>query len=424
MSKVLITSGGTIVKIDDVRHIGNFSTGTFPSQLAEEILKKGDIVYYLHAKNAVLPFSSKFIFNPYQKTIPQFKNFRKFKKTYLKFSNNLILIPYQTVDEYATKLREILSKNEIDMVFLGAAVSDYTTKFVKGKITSNSEILNLTLTKNPKYIQFVKKWSKKHPFQVGFKLLSNVSSEKLIETAYKSGLESKSDITIANDLSKIKAGKREVFLVTSEKGSIYYQEPNLAKKVIDFVYKRKKVTYFKTQVKADSKFIKKYSEEKKQIAKYCRELVRLKMMTPFYKGSNFYHGSIAIRTNANEFIITSRKSNKKRLSFNDLVLVRKVDWIKRIIYTDSLNGVKPSFNAVLMMKIFEKYPNCKVVLHTHILAKNVPTTDFTQTPGTLEYADSGVSLIKKNRLINLKDHGLLVVGDNLEEIVNYVKKNI
>ena len=37
--EVLITSGGTISKIDDIRHIGNFSNGTTGALIAEEFLK-------------------------------------------------------------------------------------------------------------------------------------------------------------------------------------------------------------------------------------------------------------------------------------------------------------------------------------------------------------------------------------------------
>ena len=105
---ILITAGGTIVKIDDVRHIGNFSTGSFPAKIANASLLKGHEVIYLHAKNAKIPTAN-----------------RKLK-----------LIAYETYDDYANELKKILNKNSIDIAFLGAAVSDYGVKRHKGKIPS------------------------------------------------------------------------------------------------------------------------------------------------------------------------------------------------------------------------------------------------------------------------------------------------
>jgi phosphopantothenoylcysteine synthetase/decarboxylase len=36
--KILITSGGTKVPIDSVRHIGNFSTGRYGSEIADYLI--------------------------------------------------------------------------------------------------------------------------------------------------------------------------------------------------------------------------------------------------------------------------------------------------------------------------------------------------------------------------------------------------
>ena len=56
--KVIVTSGGTISKIDDIRHIGNFSSGTTGALIAEEFLKSSAIVHYVYGKNAKRPFRS------------------------------------------------------------------------------------------------------------------------------------------------------------------------------------------------------------------------------------------------------------------------------------------------------------------------------------------------------------------------------
>ena len=62
---VLITSGGTSVKLEKntVRSIENFSTGKRGALCAEEFLKKGYKVIFLHRDNSLLPFNHHFNLN-------------------------------------------------------------------------------------------------------------------------------------------------------------------------------------------------------------------------------------------------------------------------------------------------------------------------------------------------------------------------
>lgn len=391
--RILITAGGTIVKIDDVRHIGNFSTGSFPAKIANVALSKNHNVIYLHAKNAEIP----------------------------EVNHKLKLIAYETYVDYARELKNVLSKNKIDIVFLGAAVSDYGVRQHKGKISSLKPSLTIRLLSLPKIIKEVKKWSMTSLFQVGFKLSSGMREKDLVEIAYKSSLENHSDLTIANDLSKIKAGKREVILVTPERGSIKLQEPNLAKKIIEFVEKRAQVQHFKTVIVPNKDIPKRFNREIKIFKELCALLNKQGLMPDFFKGAKSGHGSLALRISENSFLITARGSNKKNLQFDDVVLVKKVDWKKKEIIVESSLNKKASFNAVLVAKILEKLPLVNAVVHTHSFAKNAPMTEFAYTPGTLEYATEPIKLFKKNtKVINLNNHGLVAVGSDLRETVNYV----
>ena len=53
--KILITSGGTTEKIDDVRGITNHSTGYLGKEIAELFLAKGHQVTLVTVKTAVKP---------------------------------------------------------------------------------------------------------------------------------------------------------------------------------------------------------------------------------------------------------------------------------------------------------------------------------------------------------------------------------
>lgn len=391
--RILVTAGGTIVKIDDVRHIGNFSTGSFPAKIANAALAKNHEVIYLHAKNAKIPSAH-----------------RKLKR-----------ITYETYDDYVGELKKVLRTNKIDIVFLAAAVSDYGVRPSRGKISSSKPRLILRLFPLPKVIKLVKQWSTSPLFQVGFKLLSEVTEKELVEAAYKSSLENRSDLTIANDLAKIKSRQREVILVTPERGSIKLKEPNLAEKIIEFVERRARVNHFKTISIGNKTISKKYSKEMRLFRELCQRLSRRGLMPDFFIGAASGHGSVALRTSNNSFLITARGSNKKNLRPDDIVRVRKVDWKKKEITVESSHDKKASFNAVLVSAIFEKFPGVNAVVHTHSFAKKAPVTEFPYTPGTFEYATKPLSLFKNNRrVINLKNHGLIAIGSDLKETVNYV----
>lgn len=229
-------------------------------------------------------------------------------------------------------------------------------------------------------------------------------------------------MTVANDLKHIRDGKRNITIVTPEKGRIKLYEPDLAKKVLNFVIRRAEATYFQTLVSQDKSFATRYGNYLKIFKITCGQLYSDKLMLPFYHGSKSSHGSLAVRINKNSFLITARGSNKKNLTTRGVVLVEKVDWKSKKIYTSSINGHKPSLNAILCANIFSKFPKTDVILHTHTFDKSAPTTKFENTPGTLEYAEEPIKLLKTNPVINLKNHGLIAIGKDIKTAINYVYK--
>lgn len=417
---ILVTSGGTIIKIDDVRHIGNFSSGEFLSSIAEEAIAQKHKVIYIFAKGSKKPFYKSFIFNPLLSSQKQFSNILEAQKIFLKYKNNIEFIEYKTFDDYYEILKKIFTEREIDIAFLGAAVSDYKTKPVEGKISSKDDFV-IKLEKTDKVIKNVKTWSKTPVFQVGFKLLSKAIEEELTETAYKSGLENRSNLTVANDLKTIKLGKREIFIVTPEKGVIKIKE-NIARELLDFTVRRANVKHFKTDIKINKKLFHKYEKEFKVMQLCCKLLYEKNFMPPFFSGSKSSHGSIALKV-GDGFLITARGSNKENLPEEDLVLVKKVDWKNRVIFLESVSGKKASLNAPLMSRIFSAIKNVSAVVHTHSFDPNHASTLFPETPGTIEYANAPIADLKRSPVVNLRNHGLISVGEDIVDAMTQVLKN-
>lgn len=203
--KLIITAGGTTERIDDVRSITNTSTGRLGHTIGTTIIKnysdKIETLYYLYGLRAVPPTGDR-----------------------------VVAIPIAGVADLEKNLKELLKKEDIDGVIHSMAVSDYivkeltTTQAIKEgktldsskKISSDIEDLVIVMKKTPKVINFIKKWSPK-TLLVGFKLLSNVTREELIDVGYKLLKKNECTFVMANDLKEINATEHAGYLIHEDK---------------------------------------------------------------------------------------------------------------------------------------------------------------------------------------------------------------
>ena len=201
MLNVVVTGGGTIAPIDDVRHIANVSTGRFSAQITEAFLRRGAYVCHLFPQSAVLPFEDRAQFDlvaDFDEEVARMGRLRaEFDASDGRYGGWSIVPP--TVAKYAETLRACLTMRPIDIAVLAMAVSDYEPEPVAGKVASDCDEWTLTLRRTPKVIRHVREWSSR-TFLVGFKLLSGVTEGELIEAAREACITNDADLTIANDL--------------------------------------------------------------------------------------------------------------------------------------------------------------------------------------------------------------------------------
>lgn len=209
MRNIVITAGGTSEKIDEVRVISNFSSGRLGLAIAKSFLESETAnigkIYYVCDRNTIVPDDERV--EPIR-----------------------VLGAQGLLDA----LENLLTTTKIDAVIHAMAVSDYTVKQVttmgaiksgeedkdklteEAKISSEIDDLVIVLKRTPKVIGEIKKLQK-DTILVGFKLLSKVSKEELIETAYKLLQKNDCDLVLANDLSEI-TGKEHVGYLISRNG--------------------------------------------------------------------------------------------------------------------------------------------------------------------------------------------------------------
>ena len=204
--KIIITAGGTSERIDDVRMITNSSTGRLGYAIGKAFADihgdKLEKIYYLHGLRAA--YVEDEIVEP---------------------------IAVEGVMDLQAKLAELLENEKIDAVIHAMAVSDYlvnevtTLDRIRGtenpenkadlsgnKISSDIDDLVIHMKRSPKVINMIKKKSP-DTILVGFKLLSGVPHEELINVGKNLMNKNDCDFVLANDLREIGADFHKGYLI-------------------------------------------------------------------------------------------------------------------------------------------------------------------------------------------------------------------
>jgi phosphopantothenate---cysteine ligase (CTP) len=212
---VVVTGGGTIAPIDDVRLMTNMSSGRFAAAISEACLDRGATVWHIHTASAQLPLKrfAEFALEDADPA-PELLRLARLREKWLSQRDRLQLVPLKigNVDDYRATLKQVLQSQAIDIVFLPMAVADFEPEPQPGKLGSDAESLDLHCGRTPKVIRLVRDWSPS-VYLVGFKLLSRVSREQLISRAEAACRDNRADLTVANDLQTLRQGRHTIHLV-------------------------------------------------------------------------------------------------------------------------------------------------------------------------------------------------------------------
>ena len=228
---VLITAGGTVEKIDNVRSISNMSTGKLGSLIADRFGAESTIdqIFYICSRAALKPQTDK-----------------------------AEIIYVDSVFSLENAVKETLSRTTIDIVIHSMAVSDYRVKSVTssaliadailsnldeindanahaakekvisllntaeslsgadGKISSAVDDMLIFMERTPKIISLFQDLAPEAQL-VGFKLLHDVPLETLINTGFQILTKNKCSFVLANDLKDISEEEHIGYLIDKEK---------------------------------------------------------------------------------------------------------------------------------------------------------------------------------------------------------------
>ena len=213
---VLITSGGTIEKWDDVRGHTNLSKGTMGCLLAEEAFTAGAKVIYMHGYFAKLP----------------------------EHVEHMQAVRFEGIEDLGRKLKDTLENIQVDAVIMAVAGSDWVIDKVldqsgkemteRGKMPSDEPPI-IHFKKAPKLLAEIKKWAPDTAL-VGFKLEATVDVDYLIDRAKLRMETSNAEFMVANT-SKSLYGKDEPHFIIGKDGQVIEVsgKEQTAKKLIEML---------------------------------------------------------------------------------------------------------------------------------------------------------------------------------------------
>lgn len=213
--RALVTAGGTREPIDDVRVITNLSRGWFGAAIARALVERGVATTLLGSKELL--------------------------RSPERLDPRLTLVGFDSYADLAWELERNTGEGRPDLLFMAAAVSDYTPVRAGGKLPSNQEELTITLRRTPKLLAGLRARCGEGPFLVGFKLLSGVPRAELIETALRQARENGLDLTVANDLQDLGPERHPVVLVTPEGATVELDDrrEEVAARIVDLALRRR-----------------------------------------------------------------------------------------------------------------------------------------------------------------------------------------
>ncbi|MBX3470843.1 MAG: NUDIX domain-containing protein [Planctomycetes bacterium] len=211
----LVTAGGTREPIDDVRVLTNLSRGWFGAAIARALVERGVATTLLGSRELL--------------RAPE------------RLDPRLTLVPFESYADLAWELERHTGAARPDLLFMAAAVSDYTPVRQEGKLPSSADELTLTLRRTPKLLAGLRARCGPDAHLVGFKLLSGVSRDELVATALRQSRENALDLTVANDLQDLAGDLHPVVLVTPEGATVPLdgRREEVARRIVDVALRRR-----------------------------------------------------------------------------------------------------------------------------------------------------------------------------------------
>lgn len=231
----LVTGGGTREPVDDVRWLGNIATGALPAAMAEQLVRRGWRVTYVHGPGAQLPGRRTLTLpldawsgdgtvdgavdgdagDPAGARGPSAPAMAELLAAWQALAQvealppgRLRYCPVTTAAEAGAALTAVCADDPPQLVAAAMAVADFRPRRHAGKLDSaDPAALLLPLERNPKLIDALRPLLPQ-AYLLGFKLLSGADEAAFAHAAAAMAARAQLDAVFCNDMNDVQRGVR------------------------------------------------------------------------------------------------------------------------------------------------------------------------------------------------------------------------
>jgi ribulose-5-phosphate 4-epimerase/fuculose-1-phosphate aldolase len=143
------------------------------------------------------------------------------------------------------------------------------------------------------------------------------------------------------------------------------------------------------------------------------------------------YGNLSARLDSERFWMSASgvdKSNLREIG-RDILLVKGYDREQNAMILSLPPNVEPrrvSVDAIEHWMVYREHPDVGAILHVHAWMDGAPSTEFNYPCGTYELGISVADIVRESpvprkALVGLKNHGLTIVGESMDEIFQRVE---
>lgn len=386
--RALVTAGGTREPIDDVRVVTNLSRGRFGAAIARALAARGVEVTLLASRDLI--------------------------ESRVDLSG-LTVVEFSSFHDLAAALDRTVGAAPPDLLFMAAAVSDFSPVPQPGKVRSDQDEWVVRLRRNPKLLGSLREKCGVATFLVGFKLLSGSTPAELVRAAQEQVRRDRLNLTVANDLSRLNERDHPILLITPEGGALPVEgaRADVAHQLVEFCLRRSQVRWAHTEFSCGVP----PAEDTRAVAATLLSLAQTGGLLPGLEGN------VSARARNGALWTTPRQVDKSTLTADALVLVRPDSQFRSL---HSVGSHTSSIDAAVHAWLYDRLPGIDALLHMHdALVLPEAVTTFPYPCGTIEEAEEihrallqaaatgawsgsgfGVELVRHGWLIGLEPNGV------------------
>ena len=351
----VVTAGGTAEPVDDVRLVTNRSRGRLGAAIAGALADRGVAVTLLASRELA--------------SHPEWIDPRVEVRRFESFAD-------------LESALDSITATPPDLLFMAAAVADYSPAPAAGKIDSTAGELVIRMRRNPKLLAGLRQRCGVETFLVGFKLLSGVSRDELRAVALDQVKRCRLNLTVANDLGDLAGDAHPAIMVTAEGGAIDVggDKAGVAGAIVDFALRRRDVRWSRSTAIAPGN-----NDPPAPDAGHARAAALLRFAQEAHLLCGGTDGNVSARGIGGALWITPRQVEKSAVSAGQLVSAEVDLAARRVSYR---GAGKPSIDTAVHAWLYREHPSLAAMIHVHdVLVDRPLVTGFPWPCGTLEEAE-------------------------------------